>query len=65
MCGIGGFIGEGDRRILERMIGTLAHRGPDGAGLWDGEGAYLGMHRLAIIDRQTSQQPIFNEWMRS
>jgi len=61
MCGIGGFIGQGDRRILERMIGTLAHRGPDGAGLWNGEGAYLGMRRLAIIDLQTGQQPIFNE----
>jgi asparagine synthase (glutamine-hydrolysing) len=61
MCGIGGFIGEGDRRTLERMIGTLAHRGPDGTGLWDGEGAYLGMRRLAIIDLATGQQPIFNE----
>src|SRR5579862_4373932 len=61
MCGIGGFIGEGDRRTLERMIGTLAHRGPDGTGFWDGEGAYLGMRRLAIIDLATGQQPIFNE----
>ncbi len=43
------------------MIGTLAHRGPDGVGLWDDEGAYLGMRRLAIIDLETGQQPIFNE----
>src|SRR5579862_1387235 len=61
MCGIGGFIGGGDRRTLERMVETLAHRGPDGAGFWNGEGAYLGMRRLAIIDLATGNQPIFNE----
>jgi asparagine synthase (glutamine-hydrolysing) len=61
MCGIGGFIGRGDRPVLERMIDALEHRGPDGAGLWHDQDVYLGMRRLAIIDLQTGQQPIFNE----
>jgi asparagine synthase (glutamine-hydrolysing) len=61
MCGISGFIGTGDRATLDRMVATLVHRGPDGAGLWEGEGAFLGMRRLAIIDLATGGQPMFNE----
>jgi asparagine synthase (glutamine-hydrolysing) len=61
MCGITGFIGDGDRATLERMVATLTHRGPDGSGFWDCEGAFLGMRRLAIIDIETGAQPMFNE----
>lgn len=28
MCGIAGFMGTGDKQILERMTSVLAHRGP-------------------------------------
>jgi len=34
-----------DRADLERMIGVLAHRGPDGVGLWNEGAAGLG-HRM-------------------
>jgi len=40
---------------------ALHHRGPDGEGLFAGEGALLGMRRLAIIDVEGGDQPIYNE----
>jgi asparagine synthase (glutamine-hydrolysing) len=59
MCGIAGLIspeagwGEAElSSIARRMADALAHRGPDGSGLWvDPEAAVaLGHRRLAIID---------------
>jgi asparagine synthase (glutamine-hydrolysing) len=61
MCGIAGFTGPPSRTLLERMTESLRHRGPDSAGYWEGEGISLGMRRLAIIDVETGQQPVFNE----
>jgi asparagine synthase (glutamine-hydrolysing) len=55
MCGIVGAATRGEplgKEIIAGMRDTLAHRGPDGAGLWvspDGRVA-LGHRRLAIID---------------
>jgi len=49
---------------LEAMRDTMAHRGPDGAGLWiapDGS-VGLGHRRLAIIDlSRAADQPMANE----
>jgi asparagine synthase (glutamine-hydrolysing) len=61
MCGITGFTGLPNRTLLERMTESLRHRGPDSAGYWEGAGISLGMRRLAIIDVETGQQPVFNE----
>jgi asparagine synthase (glutamine-hydrolysing) len=61
MCGIAGFSGPSNRTILELMTESLWHRGPDAAGYWEGSGISLGMRRLAIIDVETGQQPVFNE----
>lgn len=57
MCGIAGVIGgpgtsEG---IVRTMLSAMAHRGPDGSGLWSGPLAsgralVLGHRRLAILD---------------
>lgn len=73
MCGIAGLWHRsrprGDvadvRRDLERMLGLLHHRGPDGRGTYfdgpvDGRVA-LGHTRLAIIDLDTGAQPMGNE----
>ena len=66
MCGITGIVafdgGERPtRRQLSEMCKTLTHRGPDDDGFFvDGE-VGLGMQRLAIIDLDSGQQPIFNE----
>lgn len=64
MCGICGFLSF-DHRIdeatLERMNASIHRRGPDDAGShYDGR-AGLAMRRLAIIDIEGGQQPIFNE----
>ena len=52
MCGIAGTFGIQDTLLLERMLGKLAHRGPDDTGAYsDSENAVaLGHRRLAILD---------------
>jgi len=70
MCGLVGYctFGKGgrgiDRARLEIMRDTMAHRGPDGAGLWisaDGR-VGLGHRRLSIIDlSERAAQPMPNE----
>jgi asparagine synthase (glutamine-hydrolysing) len=66
VCGIAGFVGlraqaENARELLERMIGTLSHRGPDGFGYRLEAPAGLAHSRLAIIDLAGGDQPIRNE----
>ena len=54
MCGIAGVLGSGGMEpgLVERMIGPIAHRGPDDQGSWaDPEaGIGLGHRRLSIVD---------------
>ena len=50
MCGIFGFVGDLDEALARRCVRTLAHRGPDGEGLWRDTGVTLGHRRLAILD---------------
>ncbi|APE28865.1 XrtA/PEP-CTERM system amidotransferase [Aurantiacibacter gangjinensis] len=63
MCGIAGLFHCGtikpvDPLRVERMTGVLAHRGPDGAGVWTGPGVGLGHRRLSVIDVEGSPQPM-------
>jgi asparagine synthase (glutamine-hydrolysing) len=60
MCGIAGFVGTGTRDTLEAMTRRLAHRGPDGEGLWVSEPnrVYFGHRILAIVDLANGQQPM-------
>lgn len=65
MCGIAGFNGaighpERARPLLETMIQTLHHRGPDGYGYHVEPGVGLAHARLSIIDLTTGDQPIHN-----
>ena len=65
MCGLAGYVGHpvpvgAERPLLERMIRTLAHRGPDGYGFHVGSGVGLAHARLSIIDLATGDQPIHN-----
>ncbi|MBC7645099.1 MAG: asparagine synthase (glutamine-hydrolyzing), partial [Thermoleophilia bacterium] len=53
MCGIAGIVDferRADPACVERMIGVLEHRGPDGQGVWADNGVALGHRRLSIID---------------
>src|SRR3990167_6664535 len=62
MCGIAGFYGFKDDDLIKRISKELAHRGPDGEGyFFDGTTTTLLNRRLAIIDREKGDQPIYNE----
>jgi asparagine synthase (glutamine-hydrolysing) len=62
MCGIAGFIGVGDEKILRGMVGTVQHRGPDDLGVYYREGVGLAHARLSVIDlSQRGHQPMWNE----
>jgi asparagine synthase (glutamine-hydrolysing) len=43
------------------MTAAIAHRGPDGQGVFCRDGVALGHRRLAIIDLETGAQPMTNE----
>jgi asparagine synthase (glutamine-hydrolysing) len=56
MCGIAGIVEISGKAVepsdIAHLTGLLAHRGPDGAGIWfnAGRNVALGHRRLAIID---------------
>lgn len=52
MCGIVGFVGPWPESLLRAMVAAVAHRGPDGEGVFQDPtaGVALGHRRLAIID---------------
>lgn len=63
MCGIAGMFHLGtakpvDPQRVRLMTDVLAHRGPDGSGIWTAPGVGLGHRRLAIIDLVTGEQPM-------
>ena len=64
MCGIAGIVSLGERPVpdvLEGMVGTLYHRGPDDMGICADPHVAIGMRRLSIIGVKNGRQPIFNE----
>lgn len=61
MCGIVAQYGTPDPALGARMLGRLGHRGPDGSGTAQFANAWIGHHRLAIVDPAGGCQPIFNE----
>jgi len=67
MCGIAGKLHfERDRpvdpELLARMCDTLAHRGPDNAGVWCDGPVGLGHRRLSVVDLSAAgHQPMTNE----
>lgn len=64
MCGFTGFVGQTDNReqVLENMMNTIIHRGPDSSGSFIDEDAALGFRRLSIIDiGESGDQPLYNE----
>ncbi|MBI2821393.1 MAG: asparagine synthase (glutamine-hydrolyzing), partial [Acidobacteria bacterium] len=66
MCGICGIVNfdpacRVETGLLKRMVGVLAHRGPDGEGHFLDANVGLGHRRLSVIDLQGGKQPILNE----
>ncbi|MEP4592573.1 MAG: asparagine synthase (glutamine-hydrolyzing) [Ilumatobacter sp.] len=66
VCGIAGIVGTGlgsterATALVESMVGTLTHRGPDGSGVVAvSPNCVLGHRRLAVIDRSDAgHQPM-------
>ncbi|MEU7629572.1 asparagine synthase (glutamine-hydrolyzing) [Nocardia sp. NPDC049220] len=62
MCGIAGYVDWSKRirggEVIDEMIRTLSHRGPDDANSWIGDHTALGHTRLSIIDRSGGIQPM-------
>jgi len=63
VCGLVGILrrdGEAaDVRLIDRMLAPLAHRGPDGRGVWAEREVALGHLRLSILDlSERASQPI-------
>ena len=63
MCGIAGLFYVSnpkpvDPKRVRAMTDVLAHRGPDGSGVWTAPGIGLGHRRLSIIDLATGDQPM-------
>ena len=52
MCGILGAIGKFDKHVFETALDRLAHRGPDGFGVWEDVGSNIlfGHRRLSILE---------------
>jgi asparagine synthase (glutamine-hydrolysing) len=50
-----------DRRLLERMIGAIRHRGPDDEGVFTDGCVGLAHARLSIIDVAGGHQPMSND----
>ncbi len=66
MCGIAGIFHietakPVDPERVRRMTDAIAHRGPDGSGVWTAPGIGLGHRRLSIIDLGGGAQPMLSQ----
>ncbi len=65
MCGIAGIIDYSGRKTkrlsTEKMLRTIAYRGPNESGIYSSPHASLGSVRLSIIDISGGQQPMSDE----
>lgn len=66
MCGIAGIYHlqtakPVDEARVRAMAGAIAHRGPDGDGVWTAPGVGFGHRRLSIIDLAGGAQPMASD----
>ncbi|PIN76947.1 asparagine synthase (glutamine-hydrolyzing) [Candidatus Woesearchaeota archaeon CG10_big_fil_rev_8_21_14_0_10_36_11] len=62
MCGIAGFYGFEDKKLIRQMTSLLQHRGPDQHNYYTDSTICLGHRRLSIIDlSKDGMQPMSNE----
>ena len=63
MCGFSGYFGTGDydrEQVVRKMSEKIAHRGPDGDGVFVDDYVALGHRRLSIIDLEYGTQPMYS-----
>ncbi len=58
MCGICGYSGKGQEKVLKRMADAIGHRGPDEEGMYISDEMNLCTKRLSIVDVQCGKQPM-------
>jgi len=62
MCGIAGFVGEGQEKDLHAMIGAIKYRGPDDTGIFKQNDVGFAHARLSVLDlTQAGHQPMLNQ----
>jgi asparagine synthase (glutamine-hydrolysing) len=63
MCGITGLINHhNSKSIIDRMLSSMNHRGPDASGVWQSDNITLGHVRLTIIDlSERANQPFIKD----
>ncbi len=66
MCGFVGFIDTlakaAKEKVMDSMLETILHRGPDSQGIYADDRICLGFRRLSIIDlSDAGTQPLYNE----
>jgi asparagine synthase (glutamine-hydrolysing) len=61
MCGIVGFTGSNNRRVLLKMMAKVHHRGVDDAAIFEGDGVSSGIKRLAINDLRKNLYPLISD----
>jgi asparagine synthase (glutamine-hydrolysing) len=66
MCGIAGFIGEGEALDAERMISAIRYRGPDDTGVETFAGGVFAHARLSFVDLSAAgHQPMLSAHQRA
>ncbi len=62
MCGIAGIIGgKHSREDLQKMLGSIRHRGPDASAIYRDDNCLLGHNRLSIIDLSPEANQPFSD----
>ena len=61
MCGLIGFVTNSlTEGSLGKLLQSMAHRGPDGEGVYHSGSLSVGMRRLSVIDIEGGSQPLFS-----
>ena len=64
MSGFVGFVGkcQNKENVLDNMMNTIIHRGPDSSGKYMDDEVALGFRRLSVIDlSEKGNQPLYNQ----
>ena len=66
MCGIAAITGQSlsvdQNTLMETILDSMAHRGPDASGIFSDSNVVLGHRRLSILDLSSlANQPMFSD----
>tara|TARA_A100001011_G_scaffold400716_1_gene517910 strand:+ start:271 stop:2145 length:1875 start_codon:yes stop_codon:yes gene_type:complete len=64
MCGIVGYLSSSkliNHELINDLLNSINHRGPDSRGIYKNENLSIGMNRLSIIDLENGDQPFVSD----